>query len=209
MKGIIYLLQPAELVGTDRYKIGMSKKTSLDRIKTYKIGTRYLSIHEVENPLDLENKIKTDFKKRFNLIAGTEYFQGNEKEIKYQFNFILSRNNFKCPHCINGYDYKLNVYCSCWDGLASVVSFFEGKDDYCDTCDNMGIDFNGNNCKCGRKPNYKCIRCEDTGHHKGEIGNYCCADVGNGKLCPYGKILIDESERLSKLKLKDLLEQLN
>lgn len=31
-KGIIYLIQPSELVGTNRYKIGCSTKTSLDRV---------------------------------------------------------------------------------------------------------------------------------------------------------------------------------
>ena len=44
-KGIIYLIQPAELLGTNRYKIGCSGKNSLDRCKKgYKIGSRYLSI---------------------------------------------------------------------------------------------------------------------------------------------------------------------
>jgi hypothetical protein len=33
-KGIIYLIQPAELIGTNRYKIGMSNKLNLDRCKT-------------------------------------------------------------------------------------------------------------------------------------------------------------------------------
>mgnify|MGYP006090550431 CR=1 FL=1 len=43
MEGIIYLIQPAELVGTNRYKIGCSKKPNLDRVKKgYKKGTRYL-----------------------------------------------------------------------------------------------------------------------------------------------------------------------
>lgn len=32
--GIIYLIQPAELVGTNRYKIGCSKKDDLSRLTT-------------------------------------------------------------------------------------------------------------------------------------------------------------------------------
>ena len=38
--GIIYLLQPAELVGTDRFKFGCSTNNNLDRCKNgYKKGT--------------------------------------------------------------------------------------------------------------------------------------------------------------------------
>tara|TARA_B110000495_G_C22801838_1_gene468400 strand:+ start:543 stop:746 length:204 start_codon:yes stop_codon:yes gene_type:complete len=59
MSGIIYLVQPCELVGTNRYKIGMSSKTTLDRvIKGYRKGTRYLNIQEVEYPLELEKKLR-------------------------------------------------------------------------------------------------------------------------------------------------------
>ncbi len=32
-KGIIYLIQPCELVGTSRYKIGCSRNPNLDRCK--------------------------------------------------------------------------------------------------------------------------------------------------------------------------------
>jgi hypothetical protein len=60
--GIIYLLQPAELVGTNHYKIGCSKKNNLDRLKSYKIGTRYMDIRECGNPHDVETKVKDSFK---------------------------------------------------------------------------------------------------------------------------------------------------
>ncbi len=33
-KGIIYLVQPTELIGTSRYKIGCSAKNDLERCKT-------------------------------------------------------------------------------------------------------------------------------------------------------------------------------
>jgi hypothetical protein len=93
--GIIYLVQPAELVGTNRYKIGMSLNTELERVKTgYKKGTRYIYIGECINARELENKIKNIFKNKFNLIAGTEYFEGNEKEIEKEFfNIIFEHKN--------------------------------------------------------------------------------------------------------------------
>ena len=92
-KGIIYLLQPCELVGTNRYKIGCSKKPNLDRCKFgYKKGTRYICIIECFNPLLLENKIKLEFNKKFKLIAGNEYFEGNEYNMFKLFNKIIIEN---------------------------------------------------------------------------------------------------------------------
>jgi hypothetical protein len=95
-KGIIYLIQPAELVGTDRYKIGCSSKTDLDRCKNgYKNGSRYLCIAECNNPFLLENKIKTVFNNNFTLIAGNEYYKGNENDIFELFvgSIIKHKNN--------------------------------------------------------------------------------------------------------------------
>jgi hypothetical protein len=83
--GIIYLIQPSELVGTNRYKIGMSKNPNLDRCKSYKKGSRYLCIMECTEPSVLELNIKQEFKKVFLLIAGTEYFEGNEKLLLTKF----------------------------------------------------------------------------------------------------------------------------
>ena len=56
-KGIIYFIQPSELVGTGRYKIGCSKSPDLDRCKNgYKKGSRYICIMECINPILLERK---------------------------------------------------------------------------------------------------------------------------------------------------------
>ena len=64
-KGLIYLIQPAELVETDRYKIGMSNNPNLDRCKNgYKKGSRYICIMECDEPLILERNIKKQFNKK-------------------------------------------------------------------------------------------------------------------------------------------------
>ncbi len=85
-KGIIYLIQPKELIGTNRYKIGCSKNTDLIRCKNgYKYGSRYLCIMECDEPYVIENTIKKTFNILFNLIAGNEYFEGNEKIMKRKF----------------------------------------------------------------------------------------------------------------------------
>ena len=52
--GIIYLIQPAELINTGRYKVGMSYSDTLDRCKNgYLRGSRYLCIMECVKPLDV------------------------------------------------------------------------------------------------------------------------------------------------------------
>ncbi len=109
--GIIYLIQPTELIGTKRYKIGCSKNTELERVKKgYKKGTRYIVIMECKEPFVLEKKIKTNFYNHFKLIAGCEYFEGNEEIMKEEFlklikehnkiyinndNFLIDENNYK------------------------------------------------------------------------------------------------------------------
>jgi hypothetical protein len=94
--GIIYLIQPAELVGTQRFKIGCSSKNRLDRIKSYRKGTRYLYICECENPFKLEKIIKESFNNKFILIAGREYFEGNEQEMCKLFSEILCEYKNEC-----------------------------------------------------------------------------------------------------------------
>ena len=91
-KGTIYLIQPAELVGTERYKIGCSAKNDLERCKKgYKKGTRYMDIRECDCPFAVEREVKTQFNTKFKLVAGNEYFEGNEADIKKEFNDVVSK----------------------------------------------------------------------------------------------------------------------
>jgi hypothetical protein len=94
MSGIVYLVQPAELVGTNRYKIGCSSKNDLSRCKNgYKTGTRYIHIMECTEPFNIESQIKRVFNEKFKLIAGKEYFEGNETDMKTTFFEIVT--NYK------------------------------------------------------------------------------------------------------------------
>jgi len=53
--GIVYLIQPTQLIGTDNYKIGYSSKSNIDRVKHgYKKGTRYLLVLECNNAFKIE-----------------------------------------------------------------------------------------------------------------------------------------------------------
>ena len=76
--GIIYLIQPEELIGTDLYKIGISSKNNISRINSYKKNTIIIYVLECYNPLNLEKIIKDKFKKVFKLVAGNEYFECND-----------------------------------------------------------------------------------------------------------------------------------
>jgi hypothetical protein len=89
-KGIIYLIQPVELIGTNRYKIGFSSKCTLERCASgYKKGSRYINIQECFEPSKLEKKIKFAFKHKFRLIGGTEYFLGDERQMRKTFNELF------------------------------------------------------------------------------------------------------------------------
>jgi len=95
LKGIIYLIQPVELVGTNRYKIGCSNTPDLKRCNYgYKKGSRYICIMECNNPLELEKKIKDEFNKLFKLIGGREYFEGDETIMKQTFLKIIKKYDY-------------------------------------------------------------------------------------------------------------------
>ena len=86
LPGIIYLIQPAEHLGTMKYKVGMSNSPTLDRVKKgYRSGTRYLIIMENEKPIETEKTILRFFKSKYELVEGRETFEGDENEIKKDF----------------------------------------------------------------------------------------------------------------------------
>lgn len=109
MSGIVYLVQPCELLNTRRYKVGMSKKNTLDRVnKGYKRGTRYLNIQEVRDPERVEGKLLKSFNRNFRKIAGREYFEGSEKKMRNEFVKIVNGEvNSSC--CKRWLCYTINL----------------------------------------------------------------------------------------------------
>jgi len=99
-KGLLYLIQPAELVGTQRYKIGYSKNNDITKFrKDYKKGSRFLDIYEYERAPLLVSEIRNNFNNKFKLVAGRTYYEGNETDIKKNFNAIIS--NYSNANNIN------------------------------------------------------------------------------------------------------------
>ena len=99
-KGLLYLIQPAELVGTQRYKIGYSKNNDINKFrKDYKKGSRFLDIYEYDRSSLLVREIRNNFNNKFKLVAGRTYYEGNENDIKKNFNAII--NNYSYANNIN------------------------------------------------------------------------------------------------------------
>jgi hypothetical protein len=94
MTGIIYFIQPAELVGTNRFKVGRSDSPTLDRCKKgYKVGTRYLCVMECDDQKNIEDAIKKLFKEKYKLVAGLEYFEGDANDMLLNFIKIVLEMN--------------------------------------------------------------------------------------------------------------------
>ena len=74
----------------------MSYNTKLNRLITgYLAGSRYLCIIECKFPAKIENILKKELPKKFNLYAGKEYFEGDEDELLKTFTNIVFENKTK------------------------------------------------------------------------------------------------------------------
>lgn len=91
-EGTVYFIQPTELINTNKYKIGMSKKNDLCRLKTYHKGTRFICVMSCKCPVIVETILKKIFQTKYKLIAGTEYFEGIEEEMLDDFLKIIKKN---------------------------------------------------------------------------------------------------------------------
>lgn len=135
-KGIVYLIQPAELVGTNRYKVGCSDSPTLQHVNSYKKGSRFIHICECSDAFNLEKKIIDAFSSKFILIAGKEYFEGDEnlmydtflevvnlarkdisKELKYLANIWKKTGSNDIKYITDG---KIDLKKQYWD-LVSIV----------------------------------------------------------------------------------------
>lgn len=91
-EGIVYLIQPSELVGTERYKLGCSGKSCTQRLCAYKKGTRVLCVNLVKKPFFVEKKLKESFLQEFDVVAGNEYFITiDERKMYLKFHEIVGR----------------------------------------------------------------------------------------------------------------------
>jgi hypothetical protein len=98
--GIVYLIQPGYLIGTNRYKVGFSNSLTIDRVKIYGKDVLLIRILKCNEPKLLDKKIIEHFKEKFKLINGNEWFEidGDEKVITYEFDVICRKHNYDCDN---------------------------------------------------------------------------------------------------------------
>ena len=76
----VYLLQPELVLGTNIYKFGINKGSG-KRIKSYGKKTIVIREFQTECYEEIEAILKIKFKKKFKLVKGKEYFEGNLQEM--------------------------------------------------------------------------------------------------------------------------------
>jgi len=79
--GIVYLIQPGNLLGTDRYKVGCSKSQTFRRCNGYGIETKIVLVLKVDDPYKAETFILRELCKKYKPYYGNEWFAGNEDVI--------------------------------------------------------------------------------------------------------------------------------
>ncbi len=96
----VYLIKPKEYASDDCdvYKIGMSSKQDLSRLRSYGVGSRYIAMVEVENYLEAERKLKSAFGSMFRLHHGNEYYSvdNEEKAVSVFLNIAAEMRTTKC-----------------------------------------------------------------------------------------------------------------
>lgn len=88
--GLVYLIQPKELIGTNRYKLGCSNNETNSRVtQGYHSGSIIFRILRCVNPLELEKKLIALFNTCFCVVAGKEYFEGSIEIMELEFDRLF------------------------------------------------------------------------------------------------------------------------
>lgn len=79
--GIVYLVQPGNLKGTNRYKFGCSKSQTFRRCNGYGLETKVVLVLKVDDPHKAETFILREICKKYKPYYGNEWFAGDEDVI--------------------------------------------------------------------------------------------------------------------------------
>lgn len=99
----IYLLQDGKDVGSNVYKVGRTLQKGgdgrkLNRLQCYSEGTipsNTWRIKQVHMLNDIEDAIKTIFRKEFCLVRGSEWFEGDVDSMKKSIDGVIERMDIK------------------------------------------------------------------------------------------------------------------
>lgn len=89
----VYLLQPAEFINTNCYKIGMSSTENLDRLRSYRSNTDYINFFKCSNAKEAEKELidRLNQNENVQLFKGREYFCSNIKNIRKVFFEVMNK----------------------------------------------------------------------------------------------------------------------
>jgi hypothetical protein len=88
--GYVYLIQPAQFLGTNIFKVGCSTLQNMSRVNNgYKRGSHIMACLTCKDPKFTESFILKIFRQKFTLFTGNEYFMGDFDDI-----FICFRDTF-------------------------------------------------------------------------------------------------------------------
>jgi hypothetical protein len=90
--GVVFLIQPPELKGCNRYQIGVSSHGADVLFRRFKPETRFISIMECENYEDVESLVLTHFRQQFQMVAGRKFFEGDEEDIREEFMSVVIKH---------------------------------------------------------------------------------------------------------------------
>ncbi len=86
--GIVYFIKPQH---ESCYKIGMSKSSTIKRLKDYGSKSIIIQVHACSDPAFIEELLIDAFNKEFQLVKGREYFGGDPQKMLTVFNDIVNK----------------------------------------------------------------------------------------------------------------------
>lgn len=139
----VYLLTPDEYNGLNVVKIGMHRGNTLIRVNSYGKNTKIYLIKTVYNSKIVEKEIIKQFKMRFKIYKGREYFECDINESINLFDRIVNKLNKhfvkKCNLDPEYYKFHCKIYChkNCY--LKELINKNNDENNifiYCVDCEN-------------------------------------------------------------------------
>jgi len=95
--GIIYLLQPAQLIMLNGYKIGYTLSDDFRRFNSYHCGSKLIYAIRCKNVIELEKELKKKLPTKFKLLSGRKYFTCVNDELSEMF-LNITMEHIKNPN---------------------------------------------------------------------------------------------------------------
>jgi len=138
-KKIVYFIQPSELDGTNKYKIGVSNNFE-NFYNRYGIGSTWISINEVSDSTIVKKMLRKIFNDKFVRVQGYKYFMGNCNEMLKEYNTIVMPYVLEKLEVDNGSDIvEINKEQTVENTVVKEIPVEDKKKFKCDKCDYSSI----------------------------------------------------------------------